>query len=482
MNGKDIFDGVTDIRDDLIDGAKAAPKKRKRQMQNRWMGAVAAALVLAILGGILLRPGGGLSAYAIVQAEYPKMDPYPSGMAQLIEPIYDTLHDRWWEDVRAQRRDLGDISDLQSFFAQSTQTFLTQTTGENRVYSPLNVYMALAMLAQLTGGESREQILTLLGSGSMDELRQRASDLWNCNYRDDGAVTSILANSLWLNEDVKFDRDTMDILARGFHTSSYRGEMGSEQFNRALQDWLNAQTGGLLDKQVGNIQLDAQTFLALASTVYFKAKWSDEFSKGKTAPQTFHAPDGDIQIDFMNQRDDGNYYWGDKFAAVCQYFRMGGAMWFILPDEGVTPEELLSDAEALDFLFTADQSEWENQKYLYVNKSIPKFDVSSQFDLGDGLKALGITNVYDPTVSDFTPMTTDAGAPIVLSEADHAARVVIDEEGCTATAFTVLAGNGAAAPPDGEVDFVLDRPFLFCVTGDSGLPLFVGVVNYPGGN
>lgn len=481
MNSRDIFDGVTDIRDDLIDGAKEDPKKKRQWTKKRWMGAVAAVLALTILGGILLRPGGGLSAYAIVQAEYPKMDPYPSGMAQLIGTIYDTLHDRWWTDVLAQRRDLGDTSDLQDFFAQSVQTFLTQTTGENRVYSPLNVYLALAMLAQLTGGESREQILTLLGSGSMDELRQRASDLWNCNYRDDGAVTSILANSLWLNEDVKFDRDTMDILARGFHASSYRGKMGSEQFNRALQDWLNAQTGGLLDKQAGNIQLDAQTVLALASTVYFKAKWSDEFSKGKTAPQTFHAPDGDIQIDFMNQRGDGNYYWGDKFAAVCQYFRMDGAMWFILPDEGVTPEELLSNEQVLDFLFTADRNEWENQKRLFINKAIPKFDVSSQFDLTGGLQALGVTDVFDPEKSDFTPLTDDVDAPIAVGQVNHAARVMIDEEGCTATAFTELPAIGAAPPPDDEVDFVLDRPFLFCITGISGLPLFVGVVNSPAG-
>ena len=389
MNGRDIFDGVTDIRDDLIDGAKEVPKKKKRWTRNRWMGAAAAVLALAILGGVLLRPGGGLSAYAIVQAEYPKMDPYPSGMAQLIEPVYDTLHDRWWEDVRAQQRDLGDTSDLQSFFAQSAQTFLTQTTGENRVYSPLNVYMALAMLAQLTGG--------------------------------------------------------------------------------------------LLEQQAGNIKLDAQTVLALASTVCFKAKWSDEFSKGKTAPQTFHAPGGDIQIDFMNQRDDGNYYWGDKFAAVCQYFRMGGSMWFFLPDEGVTPEELLSDAQVLDFLFTADRNEWENQKRLFINKAIPKFDVSSQFDLTGGLQALGVTDVFDETVSDFTPMTSDVDAPIAVGQVNHAARVMIDEEGCTATAFTELPAVGALPPPDDEVDFVLDRPFLFCVTGDSGLPLFVGVVNCPAG-
>ena len=65
-----------------------------------------------------------------------------------------------------------------------------------------------------------------------------------------------------------------------------------------------------------------------------------------------------------------------------------------------------------------------------------------------------------------------------LNQTSHAARVVIDEEGCIAAAFTVLAPGGEA-PPEEEVDFVLDRPFLFCVTGNGGLPLFVGVVNDP---
>ena len=153
-------------------------------------------------------------------------------------------------------------------------------------------------------------------------------------------------------------------------------------------------------------------------------------------------------------------------------------MWFLLPDEGVSPEELLSDGEAMDFLFTADKYEWENQKYLIVNKSIPKFDVASQFDLIDGLKELGITDIFDPARSNFTPMTAGMDG-IFLSKADHAARVVIDEEGCTAAAFTVMTDVGFGGPPDDEVDFVLDRPFIFCITGDSGLPLFVGIVNSP---
>ena len=30
-----------------------------------------------------------------------------------------------------------------------------------------------------------------------------------------------------------------------------------------------------------------------------------------------------------------------------------------------------------------------------------------------------------------------------------------------------------------EIDFILDRPFLFAITSQDGLPLFVGVVNQP---
>ncbi len=475
MKSEDIFDGVTDIRDDLIKGAKDAPKEKKHLPKKLWMGAVAAVLALTVIGGSFLRFGGDLSAYAIAEASYPKMARFPNGAAQFSKKA----HDAWREDVQAQRRELGDVSDLQTFFTRSSQTFLTDETGNNRVYSPLNVYLALGLLARVTSGESREQILTLLGSGSMDELQQRADDVWNCNYRDDGATVSILANSLWLNENVTFNRDTADALATDFYASSYRGEMGSEKFNKALQNWLNRQTEGLLEKQAENVRLDSETILALASTVCFRAKWDNEFSKDKTEPRTFHTPTGDVETDFMFQRDDRSYYWGEKFSAVSQGFKQGGSMWFILPDEGVSPKELLSDSEATDFLFSTKKNEWKNEKFLFVNKYIPKFDVSSRFDLDEGLKRLGVTDIFDPEVSDFTPMTTAEDMSVVLSHANHAARVMIDEEGCTATAFTVLPGAGAAAPPDDEVDFVLDRPFIFCITGDSGLPLFVGVVNCP---
>ena len=471
-----IADAATDAL--WAEGVKEPLKERKRTAKKRWMGAVAAMLAVAVLAGVFLRPGVTPTAYAIAEAKYPEMAPYPG------EPHTQDAFEAWWESTRAQQRDLGDTSALRSFFARSAGIFLTGDEGQNRVYSPLNVYMALAMLAQLTGGESREQILTLLGSGSMDALRTQANDVWNSNYRDDGALTSILASSLWLNQGVKFNQATMDTLARDFYASSYRGEMGSEAFNGLLQGWLNEQTGGLLEEQAGSIELKPETILALATTVYFRGKWYNEFSKEDTTTETFHTPSGDVEADFMRQRSFEGYYWGDRFTAVSKSFAESGMAWFILPDEGITAEALLADSEIMDFLFFGTGSygeyEWENQKALFVNESIPKFDVSSQFELTDGLRALGITDVFDPAVSDFTPMTTDVDVPIAVSQANHAARVVIDEEGCTAAAFTVMMPlSGDGRPPDEEVDFILDRPFLFCITGISGLPLFVGIVNYP---
>ena len=51
--------------------------------------------------------------------------------------------------------------------------------------------------------------------------------------------------------------------------------------------------------------------------------------------------------------------------------------------------------------------------------------------------------------------------------------------GSTAAAYTVMMMCGAAAPPEEEVDFVLNRPFVFAITGTDGLPLFVGIVHQP---
>lgn len=488
MKAEKFTDAIGMLDDDLIAEAEQTRKKHKSK-RRLWVRLVAAAAcVCVVLACVFGNSGtGGGNDYALAEVEYPEMAPYPNEADFTDEKtgVFDDegflkAYDAWLEARQAQYgQSIGYTDGLNGFFSATMQQFLSGAGTENRVYSPLNVYLALSMLAEVTDGNTRQQIMDLLGEEQIESLRERVSALWNANYCEDGAVTSVLANSLWLDETVDFKQSTLDRLAKTYYASSYRGEMGSAEFTQALQDWLNEQTGGLLQEQVSDMKLERQTILALASTIYFKAKWSSEFSESATEAGTFHAIDGDVTCDFMHQSNSKNYFWGDGFSAVTQDLNESGSMWLILPDEGVSVDDLLSDSAIMELISTGNQLDggWENKKLLTVNLTMPKFDVVSDIDLKAGLEALGVTDVFDDVSADFSPLTPDIDG-IGLTSVKHAARVMVDEEGCTAAAYTVMLRYGAP-PPGDEVDFVLDRPFLFVITGADGLPLFAGVVNQP---
>lgn len=413
------------------------------------------------------------TATQLVKAEYPKMAQYPDTDGLSID---ENAYQAWRNSVAAQRPENEDYKNgIRKFYEVTMQEFLMDTKGENKIYSPLNVYMALAMLAETTDGACRQQILDLLGSESIEELRNNAGILWNANYCDDGTVTSLLASSAWLSDAINYKKETLQNLANYYYASAFSGTMGSTEYNKMLQDWLNEQTGGLLEEQASQVEMDPATVLALATTVYFRAKWDKEFDEANNTEEIFHAASGDIKTEFMHQSASDNYFWGENFGAISRRLKNSGEMVLILPDEDVTAESLLSDKEVLEFIHAGYS--WENSKFLIVNQSVPKFDVVSDFSLVEGLKSLGVTDVFDFSKSDFTPLTTDTG--VAVNEAKHAARVMIDEEGCIAAAFTVMLAYGAARPPEEQVDFVLDRPFLFVIKGQDNQPLFIGIVNQP---
>lgn len=429
-------------------------------------------------------------ADALAAPVYPSMAPQPNQADYLGENGWEVSDDyfdalrAWWADLDALRQQPEGYADaLAPWFAGSIRQFLSGGEGENRVCSPLNVTMALAMLAEVTDGESRQQILELLGAPDLDALRARTQALWKVSYQDDGLVKSVLANSLWLREGMGYRAETLENLAAYYYAASFSGQMGSPEYDALLQAWINEQTGGLLQEQASGLQMSPETVLALVSTIYFKAPWTDSFPAFLTAEGLFHSPDGDQTVDFMHRSDTTSYYWGERFGAAGLGMGNNGTMWLLLPDEGVTPEELLRDEEAMSFLLLPRKTDWEQQKTLQVNYTVPKFDVSSDLNLIDSLKALGIQDVFDPSISDFSPLTADTDE-LYVSQVKHAARVLIDEEGCEAAAYTVILVAEAAAfeePEPEEIDFILDRPFLFVITNAGGLPLFVGVVNHPVG-
>lgn len=452
MKRKQLDEALNQISDKHI--AEAANKKKRRSIT--WIGSVAAALAVIILCLAVLRPFA--VAKAISQADYPKYE-------------WKSRYDQMEEEVPL----------LEDFFAQSLAQTLSGS-DENQTYSPINLYMALCLLAETS--DSNQQILELLNADSREDLRAQANLIWNATYVDKGNQT-LLANSVWLDSGLQYNTGVMDTLAENYYTDVYKGNLQSGRIGGAIQDWLNGNTGRMLKSDVDKLNVDPMTVMLLYSTVYYQAKWSSEFNKANNTDGKFHAPAGDVDCTYMNKKHmQANYYWAEDFGAVCLSLKDGSRMWLLLPDEDKTTDDILSSSELPDMILNYRYADaYENSKYMLVNLTLPKFDIKASGDLSEDLQAMGITDVFSPETADFSGTLYghrdfDEFNPYI-SAVNQATRVAIDEKGVTAASYIELPMAGAAQPPEEIIDFILDRPFVFVVTNRYCLPLFAGVVNEP---
>lgn len=474
MKRKHVLEVLDKVDDRYVTEAEKAPRRTKKRAY--WIGALAAVLAV-VIGVSSLLDAPVITAYAVA---------LPGEARIMKHPDFDKYKDREsymadveiWETQLNNRRTLRENASLSlaSFFTEGSAEFLLSEGNKNAVWSPVNAYIGLSMLAEITDGDSRKEILDLFGAENLDALRAQVSAVWESVYSDDRNEISTLANSLWLEEGLEYNQDTMNSLAYHYYASVYQTDLGNKSSDKAIGQWLDANTGGLLKDSADKINLSSDTVLALYSTLYLQAKWSDEFDGKNNNNDTFHGVNGDTTVTYMNKKlSQMYYYWYRDFSAVALTLKNGGTMWFILPDEGKTVTDVLSDGTYGEMISSnSGEDGWQNKKYMKVNLSVPKFDVSSSVNLMDGLGKMGVTKVFDIKSSDFTAITSDT--PVYVSSVNQSARVEIDEKGVKAATYIEIQGPGSPMPPEEIIDFVLDRPFVFVISKGE-LPLFTGVVN-----
>ncbi len=438
-----------------------------------------AALMLAGCGGVeeavcqseRPAPAMDLTQYAVVEAAYPVFPKEPV-YGDFIDDNGEGDWDAYFAAQEAYREELRKMGKGERPDGGAVLSFAERTAAEifagreNTVYSPISLYAALGMLTELTEGETKGQVMDLLGAADTETLRQQIHRLWTSVYQDGDAVCR-LANAAFLRENANVKQAAVDALAQWYFASSYRVPMGTAEADQVIASWLNQQTGGLLAEETGSIHTKKENLLRLYNTIYYKAGWLDAFESGQTETDTFTAADGSKQqTGFMHKQEEGSFRKGEGYTAATKPLDYG-RMVFVLPEEGVTPESLLQRQGFLTELA-------EGYDSAQVIWSVPKFDVKSSTDLENVLKALGVTDAFDGNKADFTPLS-DNGA--VVDSVMQAARVKVDEEGVEAAAYTEIAVNDSAAmetPP--VVEMTLDRPFAFVIFDGNDVPLFVGTV------
>lgn len=436
---------------------------KKRLLIVLALAALSAAMVLAGCAGSSQGANAGSSA---ARDDDPIV---PDDEAVVIEPISDD-------------------DPVSRFAAASTGAVLcgSDTAGgtadmalKNSCYSPLSLYMALAMVGAGAEGEAQQQVLAALNVADGNELERYCKQTLESVDEGFDSYELEIANSIWARNGFAFSKDYLKTAEDGFDAEAFNVDFGTAGADQQMSQWVSDKTKGLLQPTFQTT--DAQV-AALINTLYYKDAWVDQFNPDSTAPSVFHADTGDVQADFMTLAGhDTSFVKGDGYTAADLAFTGGGFMRFVLPDENVSTLELAGNKDKMAELLNG------SMEFARVNWSLPKFTIDSSWDdLIAAMASLGVTDVFsDQKPGMFAGMLDRAdgsatAGDFYVSDLIQETHLALDEEGVEAAAYTAAAIETMAALPENEpVDFILDRPFLYIIAAPNGMPLFIGTVENP---
>ncbi|MDD4955162.1 MAG: serpin family protein [Candidatus Omnitrophica bacterium] len=355
------------------------------------------------------------------------------------------------------------------------------TEEGNLFFSPESISMALAMTyAGARGNTEAEMAKALHFTLNQKELHpaffELAMDL-EAEPQKDG-YQLITANALWGQSGYKFEYDFIETTKRyydaGFKEVDFIKDGNRENTRKEINSWVEKKTNSKIKDLIKPTDLTYLTRLVLTNAIYFKGKWQFPFDAKNTKDGDFVLLNGEkIKAPMMHQKKNFNYAENDVFQALeMPYAGDKLSMAVLLPrkNDGLKELEASLTSENLTNWLSKLSSE-------EVRVSIPKFKMSSGFELSEALKSLGMIDAFGKN-ADFSGITSDP-AGLVISKVIHKAYVDVYEEGTEAAAATAVVMAKQLVMEKQNI-FNADHPFIFIVRdATSGNILFMGRVEDP---
>lgn len=100
---------------------------------------------------------------------------YPASVAWTMDAqkfMESDAHWDWWDSYRELTAKSAELQSGMDAYYQNLMKQMLVSEDENTVCSPINLYIAFGMLAETSDGNTRQQILDMLGAQDMDTLRK----------------------------------------------------------------------------------------------------------------------------------------------------------------------------------------------------------------------------------------------------------------------------------------------------------------------
>jgi serpin B len=232
------------------------------------------------------------------------------------------------------------------------------SASENWVVSPTSIAIALGMVRAGASGATAAEIDTTLG------LPPAAHEAFNAltrllitdevpdPHRSDeptrapgsppGPTTVCISDALFAAKGFDIKQMFLRTLAEQYGTGVYQVDFRLPAAKQAIDAWARRQTADRIQKVFD--QIDPDTALDLANTVYFKGEWQNVFKKSSSADADFHRAGGStVQVPTMHTQLSVGYAEGDGWQAVELPYGDGTfAMRILLPAGSQAPIGLLA--------------------------------------------------------------------------------------------------------------------------------------------
>jgi serpin B len=365
--------------------------------------------------------------------------------------------------------DLRSLAETNNEFALDLYSQLSSHEG-NIFFSPYSIRAVLAMAYSGARGRTAEQIAQVLHLTAGDPDLPRAFGALNRklgSYQRKDEIELDIANALWAQRGFRILDEFLRLLSADFgcalRTADFAGaaQEACDEINR----WVSDKTHGRIQGLVNPLSFSDLTGLVLTNAVYFKGMWKSPFDKDMTQPEEFKLKSGEsagasVEIPTMHQTDRFGYIEHPGLQVLeMPYAGEDLSMVILLPDriDGLKGlEESLSEpALAMWMQLLREQK---------VEVYVPKFKLSSRFDLADMLGKMGMEDAFELDKADFKGMTAEDR--FAISAVIHKAEIDVGEEGTEAAAVSLIDMAPMAGPPSEPVPipvFRADHPFLFLI-------------------
>ncbi len=356
----------------------------------------------------------------------------------------------------------------------------TASEAGDRFFAPASIAAVLSMAQAGAAGTTATEFQAALGNdGTKGAITAQGELLRKIDYHVRGR-TLRTRTALWIDQSVKLNPIFQSQIRTAYKAEINRADFrnNSAEALKAINQQAFVNTFGRISNLAGPLDVNKDTKLALFNTVFFRGRWSSEFSKRATEEKPFFLDNGSkVDVSMMSQKDDFQYYKGSGFQMLSMpYFGGETEMLVLLPDEkgGLSALEKQISSQSL--------AQWLNDMDAgyrpKVILSFPKFTMRQRQYFQKPLVQLGLKTAFDYQKADFSNMIVkNSSDPIYLSKIIHEAVIEVDEEGTVAAAATLAVGFATAAAPRPEepIIFNADHPFLFLIRDvRSGLILFIG--------